>query len=433
MSRPAKDKAIDGRRVDESQRIEFLYWQYANRKFYLDLTNGVFDFSEWNKNYFDLFRIVAKRYSLDKVCVDGVFISKDDAFDGNGIIRFYGDAPKFLFDIVNEMIAQYHCSINDNPELTCDYIYKCENIEVYEEVNSESYRAFVNDVIKEHSVSLECVRSVCIEYGYFPDSMILALNAIEDYKSLCRNEFDLPELFIRAAKYSNVLRTHFVSEKGKCYFENHEKGFLYIYCNACTAIDIDRVMKETQVAISRVGKRNFIDELRYSDDPNMQLCIDIHCDFQIKEILDEVKLALLCAMNYYMPFRISFSRDMQDVQWRVLRAKHSKLSYLRRFVGLFVWDMVHQLNLRLGEVISVLIEIVNDQFYNTQGSSLPEAVIGEIREWSEVIRSYNASKGNDKANADVIDAKSVDREYRLAVRSILSGSICQHVSGIVSK
>ena len=47
MARSKKVNAFDERRIAESCRIEFLYWQYAVRKFYYDGKKNIINVSEY--------------------------------------------------------------------------------------------------------------------------------------------------------------------------------------------------------------------------------------------------------------------------------------------------------------------------------------------------------------------------------------------------
>ncbi len=426
MSRPTKMKYPDDRRLIESRKIEFLYWQYAMRKFHFDCANNIVNYTEWKKHYFELFRAIVKRYCKDYVEVNGVILNKEVALSGEGVYGFYETSPKFIFNRLNEIITRYHNSINDNPEFVFDFIFEYEGDMLENDRNSHSYFEFIDEVIHAHKDNLGFIRSICLKYGYYPKELMILPNTMSDYNALCRDTFDAPESFIRIEKYSSIVRAHFVSESGKCYFEDHEKGFLYLYLDVFLNIDIDKIIKDVRRAISNKGKRNFLNEIRYADVPNMQLCINIIGKYNKRNIEDEVRYALLSAINYYNPLKHSFFKEMQDVQWRVLQAKYKKLSYLRRFVGLFIWDGVHVQGLNLGDVIAALIEAVNASASSlSPKSALPENILRAIREWADLIRA-------DISTGMVLETSSLDREYRLAHQSIQTLSICQHEAGNVN-
>lgn len=418
MARSKKVNAFDERRIAESCRIEFLYWQYAVRKFYYDGKKNIINVSEFEDNYLKVFKAVARRYCKDPIKINGVFISKNMALSDDNVYYLHGSAPKLIFNRMNEIIADYHNSVNDNPEFAFDFIHECENYLFDEERNSGSYVKFIRDVISDNEDSLEFLRGVCLKYGYFPHGLRSMRDAIADYRKLIRNEMAVPESFLRIEEYSSIVRVHFVSKSGKCYFEDIKKGFLYIYFDVYSDIDIDRVIKDASIAISRRGKRNFSNEIRYSSVQNVQICINIAGKINIRVLEDEVRYATLCAINYYIPFKHSLSREIQDVQWRVLQAKHKKLSYLRRFVGLFIWDMVHVRGMRLGDIITALTESMN----GSKESLFSENVLKAIRDCAGLIHS---GIGADR----VLETSSLDREYRLACQSVQTMSICQHVAG----
>lgn len=423
MARPKKKKIFDEKRIIESRRIEFLYWQYAKRKFQFDSANNIENYTEWKKHYFELFRTIVKRYCKDYVEVNGVILNKEMALSGEGVYGFYSTSPKFIFNRLNEVITIYHNSINDNPEFYFDFICEHEGDILENDRNSLSYSEFVDCVIHAHKDNLEFVRSICLKYGYYPKELMILSDTMSDYNALCKNTFDVPESFIRIEKYSDIVRAHFVSESGKCYFEGHEKGFMYLYFDVHSNIDIDSIIKDVRREISRKGKRNFSNEIQYSDVPNMQLCINVVNEIKIRDVEDEVRFALLSAINYYNPLARSFLKEMQDVQWRVLQAKYKKLSYLRRFVGLFMWDMVHVLRLKLGDIIAALIEAVNaSESSLPHKSALPENILRAIGKWADLIRVRVTTD-------EVLETSSLDREYRLAHQSIQAMSICQHEAG----
>ncbi|MCB6543264.1 hypothetical protein LI168_14200 [Desulfovibrio desulfuricans] len=426
MARPKKVNAFDEKRIAESCKIEFLHWQYAVRKFYYDGKNNVINVAEFENNYFKVFMEVAQRYCGDYAKINGVFIRSDCALSDANVYYLHGSAPKFIFNIINEIISAYHNSVNDNPEFVFDFIHEYENDLLDKERNSESYFKFMRSVISNNKCSLEYLRRVCLKYGYFPHGLRSLRDAIADYKRLDRNVMTVPESFLRIDKRMSAVRVHFISKSGKCYFEDINRDSIYLYCDIYSDINIDRVIKDVKIAISRRWKRNFFSEIRYANVPNMQVCVSIVGKINIKEIEDEVRYALLCAMNYYTPFKYSFSKEIQDVQWRVLQATHKKLSYLRRFVGLFLWDMVHVLELKLGDIITVLLHAIASEAVLPAKSALPANVLKAIQAWANLILS-DGSKGR------ALEASSMDREYRLACQSIQTMSICQHVAGNTSK
>ena len=294
-----------------------------------------------------------------------------------------------------------------------------------EERNSESYIEFVNAIINKYSDELLYIRDVCIRYGYYPRDLMAMRSAIIDYEFLCYDKLNAPESFICLEKYSDIVRVHFVSSSGQCYFEDHKEGYVYVYCDIYSGIDVSSVVADVKIRLSRKGKKNFSDEIRYSDAPNMQLCICINNKSELKEIVDEVRYALLIAMNYFIPYKYSYSREIQDVQWRVLHAKYKKISYLRRFVGLFILDIVHFYGFKLSDIIILLIEMAKDCTCKPSHKiKLPENIIEETRLWGNLL----SESINDGL---VLEASSLDREYRLAEQSIQSMSICQHISGNV--
>lgn len=327
MARLQKEKAFDEKRITESRKMEFLYWQYAKRKFYFDCTHNVIDITEWRKNYFELFRAVVKRYCKDYIDVNGVILNMEVALSESGVYKFHCTAPDFIFSRLNEIITVYHNSINDNPEFSFDFIRMFECSILDEERNSESYIEFVSAIINKYSDELLYIRDVCIRYGYYPRDLMAMRNAIKDYKLLCCDKLNAPESFICLEKYSDIVRVHFVSSSGQCYFENHKEGFVYVYCDIYSGIDVSSVVADVKIRLSRKGKKNFSDEIRYSDAPNMQLCICMNNKSELKEIVDEVRYALLIAMNYFIPYKHSYSREIQDVHWRILQAKFKKISY----------------------------------------------------------------------------------------------------------
>ena len=426
MARLQKEKAFDEKRITESRKMEFLYWQYAKRKFYFDCTHNVIDITEWRKNYFELFRAVVKRYCKDYIDVNGVILNMEVALSESGVYKFHCTAPDFIFSRLNEIITVYHNSINDNPEFSFDFIRMFECSILDEERNSESYIEFVSAIINKYSDELLYIRDVCIRYGYYPRDLMAMRNAIKDYKLLCCDKLNAPESFICLEKYSDIVRVHFVSSSGQCYFENHKEGFVYVYCDIYSGIDVSSVVADVKIRLSRKGKKNFSDEIRYSDAPNMQLCICMNNKSELKEIVDEVRYALLIAMNYFIPYKHSYSREIQDVQWRVLHAKYKKISYLRRFVGLFIWDIVHFNGFKLSDIIILLIEMAKDCTCKPSHKiKLPESIIEETRLWGKLL----SESINDGL---VLETSSLDREYRLAEQSIQSMSICQHISGNVN-
>ena len=426
MARLQKEKVFDEKRITESRKMEFLYWQYAKRKFYFDCTHNVIDITEWRKNYFELFRAVVKRYCKDYIDVNGVILNMEVALSESGVYKFHCTAPDFIFSRLNEIITVYHNSINDNPEFSFDFIRMFECSMLDEERNSESYIEFVNAIINKYSDELLYIRDVCIRYSYYPRDLMAMRNAIIDYKLLCCDKLNVPESFICLEKYSDIVRVHFVSSSGQCYFENHKEGFVYVYCDIYSGIDVSSVVADVKIRLSRKGKKNFSDEIRYSDAPNMQLCICMNNKSELKEIVDEVRYALLIAMNYFIPYKYSYSREIQDVQWRVLHAKYKKISYLRRFVGLFIWDIVHFNGFKLSDIIILLIEMAKDCTCKPSHKiKLPESIIEETRLWGKLL----SESINDGL---VLETSSLDREYRLAEQSIQSMSICQHISGNVN-
>ena len=166
MARSKKVNAFDERRIAESCRIEFLYWQYAVRKFYYDGKKNIINVSEFEDNYLKVFKAVARRYCKDPIKINGVFISKNMALSDDNVYYLHGSAPKLIFNRMNEIIADYHNSVNDNPEFAFDFIHECENSLFDEERNSGSYVKFIRDVISDNEDSLEflevCASSMVI-------------------------------------------------------------------------------------------------------------------------------------------------------------------------------------------------------------------------------------------------------------------------------
>ena len=196
MAKAKKMNAFDKKRIAESCKIEFLYWQYAVRKFYYDGKKNIINVSEFEYNYLKIFKIVAQRYCNDYVMINGVFMSKDMALSGDNVYYLHGSAPKIIFNRMNEIIAAYHNFVNDNPEFAFDFIREYENELFDKERNSGSYLKFVRDVIGNNKDSLESLRKVCLAYGYFPHGLRSMGDAIVDYGKLIRNAIDQPRFFV---------------------------------------------------------------------------------------------------------------------------------------------------------------------------------------------------------------------------------------------
>lgn len=427
MARPKKKKIFDEKRITESLKIDFLYWQYARRKFYRDCKEKIIDVSEFERHYFKVFRDVVQRYCNDYVRINGVIINKNMALSDDNIYYLYGSAPDFIFNRLNEIISVYHNSVNDNPKFAFSFIQEDYVLPFKIERNLEPYNEFMKDVIDNNKDSLEYLRSVCLNYGYYPRELRSMGDIVADYGKLVRNEMSIPETFLRIEEDISIVRANFVSESGKCYFEDNKSGFMYVYCKACADINIDRVIHDFNIAISRKGKRNFSNEIRYSDEPNIQISIDIN-KYNLKDkrrnLFDEIRYTLLSAINYYVPFKYSFSKEIQDVHWRILHAKYKKISYLRRFMGLFIWDLVHFEGMGLSDIISTLIKIINKHSLNpSDKQKIPRNLIESFREM--------ASFHPEVQDTSKVDASCLDREYRLADQSIQDLSICQHKAGNV--
>lgn len=380
MARPKQKKFFDKNRIIKIREIEFLYWQYARRKFQFDFKDATIDSEKFEEHYLKLFEYVDSRCSSNSIAV------------------------------FNEIISEYNNSITDNPEFLFNY-------------TQSSDIDFLRKAIQECEESVAFIRKVCTMYGYYPIYLIYQTDALSDYKDILDRSFKDVESFIRVYKYSEIVRAHFVSKNKTCYFEDHERDFIYVYCDACSDINIDSIIKDVRITISHKGKRNFSNVIRYATTPNMQLCIKIDGEVNIREIENEVRFALLCAMNYYVPFKYSFSKEIQDVHWRILQAKFKKISYLRRFIGLFIWDMVHIQDFKLSDIITALIDSANGLEPNLPFRSIhTEEIIKEIMEWGDLIRDDNSRDGE-------LETRSLDREYRLACQSIQTMSICQHMAG----
>ena len=67
-------------RYKQIKRIEYLYWQYARRKFYCDIVKNNDNISEWKKHYFNLFKAIASSYCNDFVIYNSIYIKKELAF-----------------------------------------------------------------------------------------------------------------------------------------------------------------------------------------------------------------------------------------------------------------------------------------------------------------------------------------------------------------
>lgn len=399
-----KDKKVvnieeELRRINQTN---FLYFQYTNRKFFLDLENGIIDNEKWREYYWDIVKCIVEEFFGDMIFIKGMFVDKNEAIENHirGIHCLYFDDIAFLFDNV---IAYYNNSLVDNPE----FVYR-----LYYDIDEN----ILQKIISINERSLNFILDLCLKYGYLPSDLYGARDALADYQ-IVNEDICLVESFIKKYNKNDIVRTHFVSDNQNCYFEEDDGKSFYIYYNTNRKDDLDLLLRLIKSRISRKGKKNFDRHFRVDEYPNMQICINMSKKFDINDILVEVKNSLIVAIAYFYPTQHMFSKELTNVACDIAETKHKKTSYLNRFIGLFIWDSVHVANRKLSDVINGLISVTvpNGLDENCQ----VDPYQAELGKWRKLLRS-------GKEEGYVLEYNTLDREYRLACACIETLSIRVH-------
>lgn len=393
---------------NDSNLINFFYREYAWRKLYIDDKNGIVDFALFKKNFFEIFRCVVKKICGQYIEFEGVIQRTDDFVDRENAYKLlrYQFCP-----IVDFIIADYNNSLTDNPAFK------------YQLLDSEKlkYSEFSNDIIQTMGDKLKYVHSICIKYGHFPKDLLPHLNIVKYLDYLDKDIIPFHQPFLCFNKNSKILRTNFISENGKSYFEEDDGKSLYVYCNYLGCTKIEEIINTIKINILRRKKVNFKRELIFHPEPNIQICINIDDIFAAKEILNDVRQALFIDFLYFKE-KISLpSKDSQDALSRSIDAKYKKISYFYRIVGLHIWDSVHILNAKLSNTIKALL------FFNP-----PESVpsVDESKHTPELNQKHTVLLSKlifeRMKKASVPDYSLLYSEYRLAVKCIQDLSIHSH-------
>ena len=144
-------------RIRRINQTNFLYLQYTNRKFFLDLKNGVIDNEKWRGCYWDIVKCIVEEFFGDMIFINGIFIDKHEAIENHirGIHCLYFNDIAFLFDNV---IAYYNNSLVDNPE----FVYRLHH-DVDENI--------LQKIISINERSLNFILDLCLKYGYLPSEL----------------------------------------------------------------------------------------------------------------------------------------------------------------------------------------------------------------------------------------------------------------------
>jgi len=391
-------------RIRRINQTNFLYLQYTNRKFFLDLKNGVIDNEKWRGCYWDIVKCIVEEFFGDMIFINGIFIDKHEAIENHirGIHCLYFNDIAFLFDNV---IAYYNNSLVDNPE----FVYRLHH-DVDENI--------LQKIISINERSLNFILDLCLKYGYLPSELYGTRDALADYQ-IVDKDICLVKPFIKKYNKNDIVRTHFISDNQNCYFEKDDGKSFYIYYNTNKEDNLDSILESIKSCISRKGKKNFNRHLKIDECPNMQICINMSKEFDIKDILVEIKKSLIVAKAYFYPNQYIFSKELTEVACDIAETKHKKTSYLSRFIGLFIWDSVHIANKKLSDVINSLISVAvpNDLDENCQVAPYQ----AELVKWRKLLRS-------GKKEGYVLEYNTLDREYRLACACIETLSIRVHGS-----
>lgn len=394
--------------------IKFLYWQLAWRKFNYDNKTNVISKNKFENIFFNVFKAFLRYVLPDNIEINGIILDKETAIE-RYLYDFYRKMP-YICNNIDYAIEKYHQNINDNPALDFTLIFN-------NEVKYFLGEAIIDHVIHKYEDDIKYLLNVTKQYGLFPNTLITTRDMYNDYITLTTCEDDPPDTFYRDQEYSKIISTNFISYKsGKCYFKEPKEGKLYVYCDY-KSIDIIKLINCINVRYNLRKNSRANLEIWDSPDPNMQLEIDIADIYEKKEIVIEAQLALMAAKNYFNPLSVNFE-DMKKLYKRTLNMKYKKISYLKRCVGLYIWDIVNLMDIPLYRVKKAFINLwenPNDKC----DFKLPDKILNKIKRFVELLKK-DEKLGKEKI---FLDEKNLEREYRLAKKSIETLSIEPHKSG----
>lgn len=432
-----KKKYNDDEYNEYVNKIKFLEYQYICRKFYTDLKSGIIDSNTFNNYYLNTLKSIAKQFLEYYIEVDGIIRNKYELIendDNDRIRQIIIDSTTLYLD---DAIILYNNTITDNPK----YLYKYHEIEIIDRNISEYIISIMPDEIKY-------LRDICIKYGHFPHNLTKIQNPFYIFRAFLMTI--IPEIgnFIMFDSLTKNVRTNFVSETKKSYFEKDDGKTIYIYFNTFSNTDINEIFKKTPVMLSRKGKKNFKRTLYIDNEPNVQLCINSDCvnnwnklkNVLQKEILNDIECTIICAILYFNHTRLN-NDDIRKLQWRIYEAKDKKISYIMRFVGLHIWDCVHILQIKLSKCINMLLEYstsnekenIFDELYDIYLAPSNDNYTQNNYNWQDTTKKWakllstlyrkrqSATSGNEEFEYNIFD-----QEYRLACKCIDSLSICVH-------
>lgn len=419
-------------------QVDVLHREYASRKFAIDCKQGKISIVHWYQRFRKVVEEMSKYADRGDDCE-----ALECLLRTHNIEDFFSVLQKniFIYEKINRLIVFLHDDITDNPEF---------DFQSYISARSASEKQILSTINDD----ILYLRNVCLEYGYFPRELITRTHPLTLIKGFKANKLLIQNPFIRFYQYSGILSAHFVSRSGKCYFEDEIADKFYIYYNSSDFFKFEDALKRIHNNIKKRGKKNFTKQIILGENCNIQICVNNLSAFKntsTDEIIKTIEHALCCAIMYFeFPVvpgigniahkdlkickgidsvacakMISFFKKVHEAYRNIQELKYKKISFIKRCIGLQIWDNVSLMEKNISGEIKKLMDCLKHDVVEGYGkfSALKD---DKIFEFAEIILEDYDARSSKKGKNIVPEFRDFRREFDITRQCIETLSICAH-------
>lgn len=407
--------------------IYFLEYQYAQRKFFCDCKNR-------KKDITPILKLIR--------CSTHMYYSLCDVFESKADSKY---AQRRIRGIAMLLLERYNnrmCNINEKL-----YLSKAEKDEIEYLIGISSVRFGVDaktakkriekifdEAIEGYDFDLKYCLDLYLEYRFILYPMVsnrLHTRPIgEAYEEFCAGKFNIYPFVL----YSN-------DEPVAIEYKNHGNDFSVEQSRAIYIYVGDPCLFEIMFFDDILGliKREFVN---YKNKKKVKKRIFWKCDTEesaaMRVFIDLKKVTDISAFSKEFEKTLLLERSRmsgEDINTNTdnLLKKYKKPNLLSRCIGLLIWDMVNNYvsnhsdfydKLTVNKACSLFVKAVSEEDFNFYEFAINDIFKNQIRILSEL--------WNREHSGQVLDQRTVSKEYELANKSINSGEILFHNSNYSS-
>lgn len=423
-----------------SSMIDVLHREYASRKFARDCKKGKKILSKWPQSFMAVVGAM-HRYTDNADVYDALKCFEPRLYSFKETIEVL-QGNEIIYGYISRLIVILHNKITDNPEFAFQPHFCIE---------SASEEKILN-VVSDDVLNL---RKICLEYGYFPYDLNSRTNPLTLIKAFNKKRLASQNPFIRFYPYSNILSAHFVSNCGNYYFEKEHSDKFYIYYDSSRFLKFIDDFEVIRNNLKKRGKKNFIKVMEFGEDCNIQICVNSCKSIKgvsTDEIIKTIGQAICCALMYFefplipvvddkFPQLIkkivdvdvdkatrmySISKNIHNAYREVQKLKYKKISFIKRCIGLHIWDNVELKGKSISDEIESLMGYLEGANFEKNCAVFSGLKDEKTREIAQMIFEDYATKSSKRGKCIVPDFRDFRREFDITCECIETLSVCAH-------